>query len=89
MITLPSKITIVTSSVEVSINPSYTITDNPNAKIVSASFLRIPRPLVLWSGDAYDQIGNWTQEQADQRITELLGDSPEAVLKTLLLGVRQ
>lgn len=30
--------------------------------------------LVLWEGGAYDQIGNWTQEQALARIDEMLAE---------------
>ena len=33
-------------------------------------------PLLLWSGQDYDDIGNWTQEEADLRIQELLDAGP-------------
>lgn len=40
-----------------------------------------PRPLpakrialVLWQGDEYDAIGDYTQEQVESRVLELLGD---------------
>jgi DNA-binding beta-propeller fold protein YncE len=32
----------------------------------------ITKQLVLWEGEAYDAIGQWTDEQAEQRIIELL-----------------
>lgn len=57
------------SSVEVLV-----IADNLVDRIVAT--VRIPesqdiRKLVLWEGDDYTNIGNWTQEQADVRIIEL------------------
>ena len=30
------------------------------------------RFLTLWSGDEYDAIGNWTQQQANDKIIEIL-----------------
>jgi hypothetical protein len=32
----------------------------------------ITKQLVLWEGEAYDAIGQWTDEQAEARIKELL-----------------
>jgi hypothetical protein len=32
----------------------------------------ITQSLVLWEGDEYDAIGQWTDEQAEARIRELL-----------------
>jgi hypothetical protein len=50
-------------------------TDSPIAKTVTArvSVENVgPVSFVLWSGAAYDSIGNWTQEQADARVLELI-----------------
>jgi hypothetical protein len=33
---------------------------------------KIIKPLVLWEGAEYDEIGQWTDEQAEMRIKELL-----------------
>lgn len=43
-----------------------------------------PKALVLWSGDDYTQIGDYTQSQVEAKIIELLGNDPASVLKTLL-----
>ena len=50
------------------------ITDIPNDRVVAV--VKIPnmadRELILWEGVEYDSIGDWTQEQANSRIIELL-----------------
>jgi hypothetical protein len=60
---------------------SYTtITDSQDYKTVVTELTMsidelgnpIKRILVLWEGEAYDAIGQWTDEQAEQRIIELL-----------------
>ena len=60
---------------------SYTtITDSQDYKTVTTELSMaidelgnpIKRILVLWEGEAYDAIGQWTDEQAEQRIKELL-----------------
>lgn len=60
-----------------------TFIDNAKRRTVHAQVARIPRPLILWQGDAYDAIGDWTQEQAEARVTELLGEDPAATLAAL------
>jgi hypothetical protein len=40
--------------------------------------------LLLWSGDAYDAAGDYTQDQAEDRLREVLGADPAAVLQGLL-----
>ena len=47
------------------------ITDNPERKIVRA-FTRELGQLVLWEGDAYDAIGQWTDADVITRINEML-----------------
>lgn len=47
------------------------ITDNINTKTVIAHTVEFGR-IVLWEGSAYDSIGDWTQEQAEDRIVEIL-----------------
>ena len=50
------------------------ITDSPNVKTVKAIIVvaGFPKELTLWSGDAYDKIGDWSQAQANARILELI-----------------
>lgn len=44
------------------------------------------KPLVLWRGDDYAAIGDWTQAQAEARIAELLGDDQAAGLQALVFN---
>lgn len=55
---------------------------NPNVKM-PISFLRF-KPIILWSGNEYDTIGNWTQTQAEGRVLELLGPNLQDGLSNLL-----
>jgi hypothetical protein len=58
-------------------------TDNVKVKTIHANIAGIPMPLILWSGNEYDSIGDWTQAQAETKILELLGDNPAAKLRSL------
>ena len=62
-----------------------TIIDNAKRKSVVAQIRPVPRPLVLWTGEAYDAAGNYTQAIVEARVTELLGNDPKAVLEGLFL----
>jgi hypothetical protein len=74
----------------VNLNQIVTITeldvtyhDNPNKKIVSSTLLHFPTPIVLWQNTEYDDIGNWTIEQAENRVLEKLGPDIDKGLKAL------
>lgn len=71
LITLPAPKVITPALIVTHVSLSR-IVDLPQEKIVRAFFEEIPQPLVLWEGDAYDAIGNWTQDQANARVLELL-----------------
>ena len=62
-----------------------TIIDNAKRKSVVAQIRPVPRPLVLWTGDAYTTAGDYTQAQVEARILELLGNNPSSVLEGLFL----
>jgi hypothetical protein len=47
------------------------IIDNPGSKTV-AVMTHKNKLYVLWKGDAYDAIGNWTNEQVESRVRELV-----------------
>lgn len=57
-----------------------TIVDDSVSKVIATqiSFIIPPdngvivKPLILWKGEEYDAIGQWTDEQAEARIKELL-----------------
>ena len=44
--------------------------DNPTEKIVEAYTKQIGK-IVLWQGEAYDAIGDWTNADVENRIIEL------------------
>lgn len=77
MTTIPLSHTIVlrpeVTTQEVSI---LRYTDNPVAKQVIATLqMGLPewiRELILWEGQDYDTIGQWTDTQAEARIKQLL-----------------
>ena len=64
---------VITPAVVISALTVDRIVDLPEKRIIRAFIRELPQPLVLWSGDAYDAIGDWTQVQANARILELLG----------------
>lgn len=55
--------------------------DHPSRKIVLAKLHPALSPLPLWRGKEYDEIGDYTQLQVENRIKQLLGDSPNTVLE--------
>jgi hypothetical protein len=61
-----------------------TLIDNAKTKTVRVKFNRFPKTLILWQGNAYDNAGDYTQLQAENRIKELLGPDPKNVLEQLL-----
>lgn len=60
-----------------------TLIDSVKRRVVSARLLPCPRPLVLWQGDDYDEAGDYTQAEAEERVLELLGPDIQAGLESL------
>ena len=58
-------------------------TDIPALKIVLANLVETVFPLVLWRGEEYDQVGQWTDEQAVAKATELLNSASEEDIQKL------
>jgi len=65
IVTPEKKITLSTLTIE-------RMVDLPNEKIVRVFIREIPEALVLWEGDAYDTIGQWTDANVKARIKELI-----------------
>lgn len=54
---------------------SVTITrleDFPGERLVLAMIEEYHNPIVLWQADEYTAIGNWTQEQAEQKLVNII-----------------
>ena len=63
------------------LNISYV--DTPSNKNLVAYINGIPGSFTLFSGQQYDIIGNWTQEQADRALRSQLGNTAEEIKETL------
>lgn len=59
------------------------IVDNSKTKTISAQIYGLPMYINLWSGNDYDLIGDWTQDQAEKKIESLIGDNPAKYLRSL------
>lgn len=83
---LPTPVTLTIAGEEVTIDNLNTITiDDAARKFIVVRLHEALRPLPLWRGEEYDAIGDWTQEQAEARILELLGTDVAAGLKALIV----
>ena len=47
------------------------VVDLPQQKIVKAFIQELPDAIILWEGEAYDSIGQWTDVNVSARITEI------------------
>jgi hypothetical protein len=65
-----------------------TIIDNAKRKSAVAQIRPCPLPLVLWEKAAYDAAGDYTQEQVEARVLELLGSDIQAGLGKLFVVPR-
>lgn len=61
------------------------VIDDNKRRICQARLWPCRLPVVLWKGEAYDAAGDYTQDQVEARVLELLGDDPKSVLEGLLL----
>jgi hypothetical protein len=63
------------------LNISYV--DTPSNKNLVAYINGLPGSFTLFSGQQYDIIGDWTQEQADRALRSQLGNTAEEITETL------
>ena len=85
---LPSPVTLTRisgESVTIS-NLSLIFHDHNDRRVVVAILRPHCSSLVLWEGDEYDSVGDWTQAQAEARILELLGDDIAAGLQAMVVN---
>lgn len=52
------------------------VTDLPGRKVVIAKVSELPGAVVLWKGEEYDKIDQWTDSDVQARIVELLTKPP-------------
>jgi hypothetical protein len=73
IITLPNTTKVVRQpevSVNINVLTLLSINDNPINKLVSAHTKEIGT-IVLWSGEDYDKIGQWTDNDVKERLLSL------------------
>ncbi|NBT07545.1 MAG: hypothetical protein EBS98_01965 [Chitinophagia bacterium] len=64
-----------------------TFYDSPTQRVVSASIRPMPKSVILWQGDEYDAVGDYTQAQADARLLEKLGPDLKTALENLFFNL--
>lgn len=57
--------------------------DNELDKSVKVQIPQIPVMIPLWQGEDYINIGDWTQNQAETRLLEVLGNNPSVTIRSL------
>lgn len=57
--------------------------DNPQLKTVSVQIQGLPLNIIIWNGDEYSLIGDWTKSQVEKKIEIILGDNPAAYIRSL------
>jgi hypothetical protein len=62
---------------------NITIVKDAERKSVRGYITGVPLHLTLWKGDDFDIASEYTEEQVKDRVLEILGDNPTAVLEKL------
>jgi len=65
---------------------SLIIIDDVKNKNVIVKIKPCPFPLVVWTKQDYDTVGDYTQTQLENRVLELLGDDIKSSLEKLFSG---
>jgi hypothetical protein len=60
-----------------------TYIDTPHLKTLAVRLESVPAMVTLYKDAAYDEAGNWTEEQAEARLLEILGSEPAVYLRKL------
>jgi hypothetical protein len=60
-----------------------TYIDTPHTQTLSVRLEGIPSLIPLYQGETYDRAGDWTEEQAEARLLEVLGPEPAVYLRKL------
>lgn len=74
---------VTTPEAIVTDNLTLVFEDDPQNKIVSARIEQMPIPVTLYSGQTYDDLGDWTKAQLENRLKTLMGDHPDKFLRSL------
>jgi|688.fasta_scaffold656375_1 hypothetical protein len=61
----------------------FIVTYDNSRKFASAIIKGVNRNITLWSGDAYDKAGQFTDKDVDARVNEILGSDPVKAIEAL------
>jgi hypothetical protein len=65
----------------------FIVSYDNSRKFASAIIKGVNRPISLWSGDAYDKAGQFTDKDVDARVAEILGKDPAKSIEALFRPV--
>lgn len=65
------------------------IVDHNPRKMVLCHIDPYPTPLILWKDKEYDEIGDYTQKNIEDRVLEILGNNPSIILQGLMFSKPQ
>ena len=97
MITLTTPITAIIPSIKKSDgtikefppvvlnNIDYIVSYDNTRKVATAIIKQVNRPIVLWEKEAYDAIGQFTDQDVDARVSQILGSNPAKAISDLCL----
>ena len=80
----PIVLVVNNESVELS-SLNIVITDDAERKLVLARLASFLSPIVLWRGNNYDSIGDYTQAQVEDKVLEILSNSSLEKLQSLVI----
>lgn len=63
----------------------YLIIDYPKNKTITAKIFPCPKPIILWQNNDYDNIGDYTQNQIEDRLMTVLGSNIKDSLESLFV----
>lgn len=66
-------------------NIDYIVSYDNTRKVATAIIKGVNRPVVLWQGQAYDSIGQFTDQDVDARVSQILGSNPAKAISDLFI----
>lgn len=61
------------------------IMDIKSKKLVIVRLAPFLKPIVLWKNQEYDNIGDYTQDQAENKLLEIFGQNIQEYLQSLVM----
>jgi hypothetical protein len=82
---LSEPVTLTVNSAELTVDRFDPVfIDDSARKLVLVRLHPAFRLLLVWRGASYDEVGDWTQAQAEAKILELLGENQQETLQRLV-----